>query len=279
MKKNFVNLTVLILILFATSCRKKHDCCCKSEHCSCETTTCSCEPTCGCEKEKDYSKHFIAHAGGAIEGINYTNCLEVLDLSYSKGFKLFELDLVLTTDNKIVAAHDPPGITEAEFMSKLIEGKYTPMNMEVINNWFTNHKDAILVTDKIGDPDRIYNEFLFPDRLIMELWTWEMVDRAIELKIKPLVPEWILFSTPNIEQILEDKKIEYIGMSYWRIFGNEGLLWRLKKKGIKNYVWGLEQPINGLPAELYIWNNQMDYCYGMYANDLDILFLLNNAKL
>ena len=230
------------------------------------------------EEKINYQEHFIAHAGGAIDGINYTNCREALDLSYSKGCRLFELDLVLTTDGKIVAKHDPPGITEEAFMSQLIAGKYTPMNMESINSWFQNHPDAILVTDKINDPQKIYNEFLFHDRVIMELFTWEAVDKAIELKIKPMVSDNLIFRTSDIEQVLEEKNIEYICMSrHYCISGNENLLKRLKNKGIKNYVFHLELPTpNGQPAEQYVWEHEMDFCYGMYANDLDLLTSLLN---
>lgn len=230
------------------------------------------------KKDDNYRDYFIAHAGGAIDGINYTNSLEALDLSYSKGCKLFELDLVFTTDGKIVAQHGPPEMTEAAFMSQRIEGKYTPMNMEAINRWFENHPDAVLITDKINFPERIYEEFLFCDRLIMELFSWEAIDRAIELKIKPLVTENLIFETENIEQVLKDKKIECIGMSYHRIKKNKTLLKQLKKNGIKNYVWSLENPINKQPAEKYIWNHEMDFCFGMYANDLDLLYELISAK-
>jgi len=229
--------------------------------------------------DNDSWKHFIAHAGGAIDGINYTNSLEALNLSYSKGCRLFELDLRLTTDGKIVAKHDPSKITEAKFMSQLIHSKYTPLNMETINRWFRDHPDAILITDKINDPQKIYDEFLFPDRVIMELFSWEAVDKAIELGIKPMVTGSLILDNPDIEQILEEKNIEYICMNRkYGIPGNEDLLRRLKEKGIKNYVFHLEHPINEQPAEHYVWNNEMDFCYGMYANDLSLLDSLRKIK-
>jgi hypothetical protein len=283
MKKIIKYLLVLISAFIISSCCKEGDC--------------KCDPNCGEITEKpNYWEHFIAHAGGAIDGLNYTNCVEAMDLSYSKGCKLFELDLCETTDGKIVAAHDPPGITEEEFMNTLIAGKYTPMNIETINDWFRRHPDAILVTDKLNDPQRMYDEFLFRDRVIMELFTWEAVDKAIALEIKPMVSENLFFGyskkaiemgiqpldyskSSNIEKFLEDKKIEFICMSrIYGIPGNEELLKRLKKKGIKNYVYHLEWGTNGEPAEQYVWNNEMDYCYGMYANDLDLLVSLLNKK-
>ena len=269
---------VAISILTTPSCKKE-----EYYYCDCDENG----DDDGDDGEKtDYTKFFIAHAGGAIDGLNYTNCLEALDLSYSKGCKLFELDLVKTTDNKFVAAHhweqyktmtDYPGtiddtpLSEEEFLSLKIYGKYTPMNMDAINLWFQNHPDAILVTDKTNDPQKIYDDFLFRDRVIMELFSWAAIDKAIELGIKLLVTDGLFFETPDIEQVLEDKKIEYFGMGYNRVLGNENLLRRLKDKGLKNYVWGLESKINGQPPEEYVWNYGMNFCYGMYANDLDLL--------
>jgi len=278
-KFSFVGFILTIVFLLSiSSCCKEGDC--------------KCDPNCGGEPEKvKYWEHFIAHAGGAIDGLNYTNCLEALNLSYSKGCRLFELDLCLTTDGKVVAVHDPPGVTEEEFMKRLIAGKYTPLNMEAINRWFRDHPDAILITDKINDPQRIYDEFWFRDKVIMELFTWEAVDKANMLGIKPMVSDNLIFGSSKkatemgilptepkslsmIEQILEDKQIEYICMSrYYQIAGNKAFLKRLKSKGIKNYVFHLELPlpIPGYSAEQYVWDYEMDYCHGMYANDLDLL--------
>lgn len=49
---------------------------------------------------------FIAHAGGAVQGKTYTNSLEALNASYKKGFRLFELDIIKTSDGEFVAAHN-----------------------------------------------------------------------------------------------------------------------------------------------------------------------------
>ena len=264
---HFVLLCIVFLI---TSCCKDPDC------------------KCGNEATPEYREYFIAHAGGEIGGINYTNCLEAMNLSYSKGCRLFELDLRLTTDNVFVASHDPIEMSEAKFMSQLIEGKYTPMNMKSIVQWFTNHPDAILVTDKINTVRLIYNVFPFHNRLIMELFTWAAVDSAIALGITPMASENLVFgnskkalemgimpTTPKsnveVEQIFEEKKIKYINMNRKKLMGNEDFLRRLKKKNIKNYVFNIEEPINGQPAEEYVWNYEMNFCYGMYANNLDLL--------
>ena len=60
---------------------------------------------------------FIAHGGGKIDQFYKTNSLESLNISYSKGARLFELDLNLTADQKIVAVM----IGKRENMTDLME--------------------------------------------------------------------------------------------------------------------------------------------------------------
>ncbi len=62
----------------------------------------------GCDsKSKDKSPiKRIAHAGGGINGITYTNSYEALDLNYGLGFRYFEIDFTYTTDQKLICLHD-----------------------------------------------------------------------------------------------------------------------------------------------------------------------------
>jgi len=229
-------------------------------------------------QENIYSDVFIAHAGGRVDGHIRTNSLEGLNASYKNGFRMFELDFQMTTDGKIVAVHDPIEITEAEFLAQPIEGKFTPMNMEMVRLWFEEYPDAILVTDKINRPKLIAEQFKFKDRVIMELFTWEAVDEAIELGITPMVSQNIFWDTPNIEDRLDSLNLKYVGMHREYIARDEELLKRLKEKGIKTYVWFTLPKIEGMKPEEYVWEYDLEFCYGMYANDLDILVSLRNRN-
>jgi len=238
-------------------------------------------------EKKSFTDIFIAHAGGAIEGVIYTNSLEALDLSYRKGCKLFELDIIETSDGKLVAAHDwkhyktitnysgtidDTPLTEKQFLSLKICRKFTPMNMESINEWFAEHKDAIFVTDKINSPAKVLREgFLFKDRLIMELFTWEAVEEAIKEGITAMPNEGLIFKTPDIEEKLSALNIKHIVISRTRIESNKKFLTRLKEKGIKTYVFHVN--FHG-KDERYVLENEMDYIYGMYADNLDLLLSL-----
>jgi glycerophosphoryl diester phosphodiesterase len=246
-----------------------------------------------CEKyepeEIQLTKVFIAHAGGQIDGHTYTNSLEALNLSYSMGCKLFELDIIETSDSIFVAAHDwthfksisdyqgeqnDSSITEQEFLSLRIYNAYTTISMSAINNWFANHKDAILVTDKVNEPKRFAEQFLFKDRLIMELFSWNAVNEALEIGITPMPSENLVFGTPNIEQFLDSLSIKYVAVSRRRLDGNKQFFKQLKNKGIKTYVYHVNFDVG--KNEKYVFENELHWITGMYADDLSLL--LSNQK-
>jgi glycerophosphoryl diester phosphodiesterase len=53
------------------------------------------------------SERVIAHALGEIRGETYTNSREAFQENHARGFRWFEVDLMLTADSQVVAAHDP----------------------------------------------------------------------------------------------------------------------------------------------------------------------------
>jgi len=56
------------------------------------------------KEKKEYN--FVAHAGGGYNGKTYTNSINAVENSISKGFKLIELDLLITNDNYVIGSHD-----------------------------------------------------------------------------------------------------------------------------------------------------------------------------
>jgi glycerophosphoryl diester phosphodiesterase len=158
---------------------------------------------------------FIAHAGGAVQGNSYTNSLEALNASYKKGFRLFELDIIKTSDGEFVAAHDwniwqeqtgYQGITPVSlevFNSYKILKDYNSLDMQAINTWFSSHKDALLITDKTRDIEQFANSFIDYKRLRMEIFTFPDVLIANALGVEPMLSE-------NRLNNLKDKTLEYI---------------------------------------------------------------------
>lgn len=222
---------------------------------------------------------FIAHAGGRIDGKKYTNSKEALDLSYQKGFRLFELDIVKTKDGKYVAAHDwkhwskatnfkgalPPSYSE--FMRFKIFEKYTPLDMDSINDWFAIHKDAILITDKINDPKGFVSKFKFKDRLMMELFDMKALEAGLEAEILSAMPSQSIVNKiikPEVASLAE-MGVTHIAISREFIESNKELLLEFKRYGIKPYAFKVNF-IKGIDEE-YVTKYEMDYIYGIYADD------------
>ncbi|MEM6724609.1 MAG: hypothetical protein AAF598_11255, partial [Bacteroidota bacterium] len=221
---------------------------------------------------------FIAHAGGMIEGHTYTNSLEALNTSYKKGFRLFELDILQTSDGAFVAAHDWGGWKQSAgfkgqippdrgtFNAQLIHGKFQPLDMDQINKWFADHPDAILVTDKIDLPVQFSEAFDYPERLQMELFSWTAVHEALDHGVEPILNEHLLWSIdddPVAE--LKDKGIRKIALSRKWVAQQKVLLKQLKAAGIQIYLFHLNQ--QDRRNETYVLNYELQYAFGMYADD------------
>lgn len=135
----------------------------------------------------------IAHAGGAIDGNKYTNSLEAVKQSIANGYKFIELDLLVTKDGKIVAAHDwryfnritghqhldKQALSVSEFRKRKIHGKYTPLSDVEINELFAANPSLVLVTDKIKDFKKLVATFKFTDRIIVEVFSIKDYHRAL----------------------------------------------------------------------------------------------------
>lgn len=244
-------------------------------------------------KQATNRERIIAHAGGKIDGITYTNCLEALNLSYKKGFRLFEIDLIKTKDERFVGAHDweswkreshyygsvPP--TEAEFLSYKVHKKFTPINMDSINNWFANHPDAVLITDKVNEPEAFISAFKFPGRLIMELFSFEAVEKAQDMGVNNILLSenmWDYLGKDKL-QALQDKGISKMAISRRTIEKNPAPYKALADAGIKIYAFHVN--FDDFRDEHHMLRTGLDFCYGFYADDwhfkrFDDLQLISN---
>jgi hypothetical protein len=146
--------------------------------------------------EARFNPHrFIAHAGGQIDGRRYTNSREALDLAYQNGFRLFEFDLIKTSDGRLVAAHDweswrnatgstSSEPTEREFKELLLFGAYRTLDLPNLDRWFAEHADAYLVTDKVTDFRELVDGFAHHNRLIVEVFGVDDFRRARDAGIR-----------------------------------------------------------------------------------------------
>ena len=130
----------------------------------------------------------IAHAGGNIDSLTYTNSREAVEHAIACGVKYIELDVVISPEGEPLAFHssddmidtiyscDPPHI--GEFTAAPLRGKngktYTPLTWREINEIFLAHPDLLFVVDKTDDP--VILEKYFPklkDRMIVECFSMQ----------------------------------------------------------------------------------------------------------
>jgi hypothetical protein len=164
---------------------------------------------------------YIAHAGGSIDGVKYTDSKEALDFNYAQGFRLFELDIIESSDGFFVAAHDWKHwaketnyennypVSLQQFLLQKIRGKYSPLDMDGINKWFSEHPDALLVTDKVNKPAEFAKKFIDKKRLIMELFTLSAIEEAAANGVSALISQKPLSEIKG-DQIAYLKKIRWL---------------------------------------------------------------------
>ncbi|EKN71345.1 hypothetical protein BABA_01645 [Neobacillus bataviensis LMG 21833] len=120
----------------------------------------------------------VVHGLGHIEGHYITNSLDALLLNYERGFRVFEVDLNMTSDNRLIARHDwtpehyqflgqeyPPTngpISFDTFMSLKIHDKYNPLSWEHILEVMQKYPDIYIVTDtKEKDEENVRKTFSY----------------------------------------------------------------------------------------------------------------------
>lgn len=207
-----------------------------------------------CTLSGNESDIVIAHAGGGIDNSVYTNSLEALIFSYSRGIKLFELDLLETEDGHLVASHswedywndvgikNEGKITIKEFLSNERLDMYTHLYYQNINDFFEKNTDAILVTDKVTNIKKIASSFTFKNRIIVEVFDEEKINDVISLGMKPIIS----FTNYNRKEILRIK--EKYGVNFFATSitnlprGEDGQFLKQERRDYCMYLYTLNNP-------------------------------------
>ncbi|GHV10849.1 hypothetical protein FACS1894219_01020 [Clostridia bacterium] len=107
----------------------------------------------------DISDGLVAHAAGSIavkysdrtDYIIETNSFEAFRTSYANGYRVFEIDLNLTSDGKLAAVHDwtryERVMSLSEYMKHKIKGVYSTMDLERILTMMNYCEDIFMITD------------------------------------------------------------------------------------------------------------------------------------
>jgi len=146
----------------------------------------------------------VAHAGGAIGGYPDSNSLEAMQNSAKNGFRYIELDIITTSDNRLVLNHSwghvsnrIPGIRDGvmtydEFMRHRIFNQFTPVNLEMLIDFLRENPGPRIITDtKDTDYLALYViAELFPEymyRFIPQAYTFSSVSRIRALGFEDII--------------------------------------------------------------------------------------------
>jgi len=133
----------------------------------------------------------IGHSFGEIDGRSYTGSLEAFQYNYEKGLRVFEVDMEITSDDKVVLRHDwnqkiqegissadPP--TQERFLSIPILGEYTPLSFEDLCGIMREYPDIWIVTDtKYKDPEMVNKQFTIMKETALKADALDVFDRFI----------------------------------------------------------------------------------------------------
>jgi len=168
----------------------------------------------------------IAHAGGGVVNLTYTNSLEAMNKSYFRGVRMFEIDFSVTADNEIICVHDFSGWVLTKYFGvsenetgyiptfhqwhalSMLNGM-TQMDIYTVTDWLRSHSDAVIVTDVKAEGQNI--EYLkliaerFPDMVsafIPQIYSFEEYEQARELGYENII--LTLYRAPyKADEVLE----------------------------------------------------------------------------
>lgn len=165
------------------------------------------------ERDYDFSYDWIAqhgpliaHAGGGIDGHNYTNSLDAFLYNYEQGYRVFEFDFDLAEDGLQFASHDENrwrqyanADEDAEYSHEnvscsLLLEQYEALGFRDVLDLMAQHPDVYVITDTKYTDEATFKYQLSQlvwyaqktdpsvlDRLIVQIYHEEMLNWAMDV--------------------------------------------------------------------------------------------------
>jgi glycerophosphoryl diester phosphodiesterase len=207
-------------------------------------------------ESKIFKVYRIAHAGGEVKGVTYTNSYDALNLNLKKRFRYFEIDFSFTQDEQLVCLHDwqdnfkqsfgfsvKSKLTLAEYKRLVQEkSKFVKCTLDGLAVWMKENPSAYLVTDVKEDNYKalkIIAETIedSASRVIPQIYNPHEFKKVKELGYKQII--WTLYRyAGNKESVLKwvDTFTPPFAITMPQHRGMTALPENLRKKGIPSYV-------------------------------------------
>ncbi|KWX75802.1 phosphatidylinositol-specific phospholipase C/glycerophosphodiester phosphodiesterase family protein [Paenibacillus jilunlii] len=215
------------------------------------------------------SHRIVAHAMGGVNGHAYTNTLEAFVANYEQGTRVFEADLMLTSDDQLVARHEwsknmsrllgqqtvlPAAkqgtvLEYAQFMDSPILDIYSPLDIEKILDLLQAYPDAYIVTDtKEIKPELVTQQFTLLteaaerrdpallERVVPQIYSQDMLDVINKVHVFPEVLYTLYQSQDSDEQVIDFAKERGVDITMPSERATKSFVQKLKKAGVRVYV-------------------------------------------
>ncbi|MEK3682361.1 phosphatidylinositol-specific phospholipase C/glycerophosphodiester phosphodiesterase family protein [Paenibacillus sp. FSL R10-2736] len=226
------------------------------------------------EKEKQPATGFaahriVAHAMGGIHNYTYTNTLDAFIANYEQGTRVFEADLLLTSDDKLVARHEwtanmskllgqqnvlPAAkqgavLNYEDVMSSPVLELYSPLDIEKIMDLMVIYPDAYIVTDtKELEPERVTKQFqliveaaekkdpALLQRIVPQIYSRDMLDVVNRVYAFPEVI-FTLYQTQDSDEVVIDFASQTgVDITMPTVRATKSFVRKLKNAGARVYV-------------------------------------------
>ena len=210
------------------------------------------------KENNSFSSKLVAHAMFGIDGISYTNSKEAFLNGYQNDLRVFEIDLELTSDDKLVLIHDWNNYqyipSSKEFLKSKINNKYTPLSIEDVLLLLKIYPDIWIITDsKYIEKDLIIKEFKYLvesakklnlvkelDRFVIQLYYQEMYNIVESIYhfnnyLYTMYVDWE-YNFNHFEEICEWGEDKLVGIVLNKDFYNVNLLKVVNKYNLDLYL-------------------------------------------
>ncbi len=231
------------------------------------------------EEETAYER-VIAHGAGIYKGYETTNSVEAVNQAIANGYKIIELDMELTSDNKIIMLHDwdrttmhyfganfPKKLSQSQFMHLSVYGELEVLTFDKLAGILEKNQDVRIVTDTKGDNLELLTAISakYPDlvnRFIPQIYDYDQWGEVKEIGYTDIV--FTLYAMAELDtgkliSFVKNHEIYAVAMPDY--LAERGICRQLSDKGIIVYV----HPVSNYEDALKYMKQG---AYGVYSGSL-----------
>ncbi len=197
----------------------------------------------------------IAHGGGTFQGFQTSNSYEAVIQSINNGFQLIELDMDLSSDQKIIMIHDwdqtasryygrtfEKPISRTQFLSLKVYGSYEVLTFEKLEDILKENPSVRIVTDTKGDNVDLLRRLAerYPEsvkQIVPQIYEYDQWNQVKELGYQDII--LTLYAMPTVDEnqlIRFAKEKDLYAVTMPDYLADKGLCTSVSKAGIPVYV-------------------------------------------